>query len=110
MSKEFNFELEEVLGTLSESDKHDWAKSVTRISWNENPTTLDIRRFNFSTNKVGKGISLTDEETDKLVEILLDAGYGDLDMLREKCSHRESRFRPKKKFIIKVGDEDGEVL
>lgn len=110
MSKEFKFEMEEFLGTLSESDKHDWAKSVIRVSWNDNPTTLDIRRFNVSMNNVGKGISLTDEEVDKLVEVLLDAGYGDLDMLREKCSHRESRFRPKKKIIIKVGDDDGTIL
>lgn len=89
---DFSMEIHEFIGVLKESDKHDWCKAVVRISWNNNPTTLDIRNINLSQNKAGKGISLTDEEADRLVEILLDNDYGSLDALTRAIERKKSRF------------------
>ena len=38
---------------------------------------------NKSNDFIGKGISLSDEECDKLVDTLLDRGYGSIDKIKE---------------------------
>lgn len=90
--EEFKMDIEEFIGALKESDKHDWCKAVARISWNENPTTLDIRNINVAKNKAGKGVSLSNEETDRLVDILLDNDYGSLESLTKAINKKKSRF------------------
>jgi hypothetical protein len=90
--EEVNFDVEEIIGTLKESDKHDWAKSVLRISWDSRPATIDIRSFNFNNNKPGKGISLSDEEVDELVNLLVEKDYGSLDILTKAISKKKSRL------------------
>lgn len=90
--EELKFHIEEIIGTLKESDKHDWAKSVVRISWDDRPATVDIRNFNFSNNSPGKGISLSDEETEELVNLLVDKDYGSLDKLKNAIKRKTSRF------------------
>lgn len=89
---EFTMEIEEFIGVIKESDKHDWAKAVARISWNGNPTTLDIRNMNVAQQKASKGISLSDEEADRLVDILLDNDYGSLESLTKAVEKKKSRF------------------
>ncbi len=95
MSKEFSMQVHEFIGVLKENDKHDWCKAVARIQWGDNPTTLDIRNINLSVNRAGKGISLTDEEVDKLVEILLDNDYGTIEALTKALERKKSRFEVK---------------
>jgi len=90
--EELTFEIEEILGTLKESDKHDWAKSVMKISWSDRPATVDIRSFNFSNNRPGKGISLSEEETDSLVNLLLENEYGSLSSLTNAIEKKKSRL------------------
>lgn len=99
MKKDFTMNIEEIVGVLKESDKHDWCKAITRISWGDNPTTLDIRNLNLTKKKAGKGISLTDEEADILTEILLDNDYGSIDALRKALEKRESRLYNKSKVL-----------
>lgn len=67
---DFSMEIEEFVGAIKESDKHDWCKAVARISWNGEPATVDIRNINVAQGKAGKGISLADEDVDRLVDIL----------------------------------------
>ena len=43
---EFKYEITEFIGALKESDSHDWVKAITRISWNDGPSNLDIRNIN----------------------------------------------------------------
>ena len=99
MKKDFTMNIEEIVGVLKESDKHDWCKAITRISWGDNPTTLDIRNLNLTKKKAGKGISLTDEEADILTEILLDNDYGSIDALIKALEKRESRLYNKSKVL-----------
>ena len=90
--KEFTYNIDAYLGSLKESDTHDWTKSVLRISWGDNPTTLDIRNVNMSQKRIGKGISLNNEEADKLVDLLLDCDYGTLGALEEAIKRKKEFF------------------
>jgi len=91
-SGEFKYNIETMLGTLKESDKHDWIKAVMRVAWGDNPTTLDVRSLNPATKFVGKGISLTNEEADKLVDILLQNDYGTLEELEAAVKRKRDIF------------------
>ena len=79
--KEFKSEIVEHIAVLKESERYQ--KEVLRMIWNDNPITVDIRSVDKNSNFVGKGISLSDEECDKLVDILLDRGYGSIDKIKE---------------------------
>ena len=79
--KEFKSEIVRQLGTLKESNNY--SKEVLQMIWGDNPVTLDIRMVNKTNDFVGKGISLSDEECDKLVDILLDEGYGSIEKIKE---------------------------
>lgn len=79
--KEFKSEVIERVATLKESNSY--SKEVLRMIWGDNPITMDIRMVNKTNDFIGKGISLSDDECDKLVDILLDKGYGSLDKIKE---------------------------
>lgn len=68
---DFQYEIKEEIGVLSES-KSGWRKEVNRVSWNGAAPKLDIRDWAPNHEKMGKGITLTAEEVDKLKEILAD--------------------------------------
>lgn len=63
---EFTFEIEEKLLVLSENDKG-WTKELNRVSFNSAPAKYDIRSWSPDHTKMGKGITLTNEEFDVLV-------------------------------------------
>lgn len=109
-NEEFRFEIKEFIGVLKESDKHDWCKAVTKITWNDNPPTIDIRNINMSQNKIGKGISLTDEEADRLVDILLKNDYGSLETLTKALERKKSRFTVLKDFDKSFIDDDSKIV
>ena len=89
-NNEFNYDLIEFLGSLNE--KEGWSKSVVRIAWGENPVTIDVRNMNLVAGRMGKGISLSDEEADKLVDILLDKDYGSMEVLERALNKKRKRF------------------
>ena len=66
---DIKFEIQEELGTLSESPKG-WTKEVNRISWNGAKPKYDIRDWAPNHEKMGKGITLTAEEAELLYKIL----------------------------------------
>lgn len=79
--KDFDNEVIEHIAVLKESDKY--SKEVVRMRWFDNPITMDIRMVNKTNDFIGKGISLSDEECDMLVDILLDRGYGSIEKIKE---------------------------
>ena len=79
--KEFKSEVIERVATLKETNGY--KKEVIRMIWGDNDITMDIRMVNKSNDFIGKGISLSDEECDKLVDVLLDRGYGSIDKIKE---------------------------
>lgn len=84
--------IEEVVGVLKEAETHDWAKVLARVTWNDNPSKLEIRTVNFSKNIIGKGVSLTDEEADRLTDLLIESDYGSVDAMQEAIKRKVSRF------------------
>jgi len=68
MPAEFKYEIVEKIALLSESSKG-WTKELNLISWNDRDPKYDIREWSPDGEKMGKGITLSDEE----VAVLKDA-------------------------------------
>ena len=66
---DIKFEITEHIGTLSEGSKG-WTKEINRVSWNDRDPKIDIREWSPDHTKMGKGITLTDEEAAKLKGLL----------------------------------------
>ena len=66
---EIKYEIIEQLGVLSETEKG-WKKELNLISWNEREPKYDIRDWSENHEKMGKGITLNQEEVSKLRNIL----------------------------------------
>ncbi|BAL61423.1 YdbC family protein [Melissococcus plutonius] len=69
MAKEFSYEILEEITVLSENAKG-WRKELNLISWNERPPKFDIRDWAPNHEKMGKGITLTNEEFDELSKVI----------------------------------------
>ena len=68
---DFNYEIMEELGVLSESETG-WTKELNLVSWNDRPAKFDVRDWSPDHEKMGKGITLSNEEVKALKEILAD--------------------------------------
>lgn len=66
---DIKFEIVEELGIISESSKG-WMKEINLISWNGALPKYDIRDWAPNHEKMGKGITLTSDETESLYKIL----------------------------------------
>jgi hypothetical protein len=66
---DINYEIIKEIGVLSENAKG-WRKELNLISWNDAAPKYDIRDWAPDHAKMGKGITLTREEADKLKSIL----------------------------------------
>ena len=66
---ELKFEITERIGVLSENAKG-WTKELNKVSWNEREPKQDLREWNPDHSRMGKGITLTDEEVETLKAIL----------------------------------------
>ncbi len=66
---DIKFEIVEEIGVLSESSKG-WRKELNLVSWNGAAAKYDIRDWAPNHEKMGKGITLTKEEAEKLKELL----------------------------------------
>ena len=66
---DFQYEIVEELGVLSTSAKG-WTKELNKISWNGGAPKYDIRDWAPEHEKMGKGVTLNDEEFVALKELL----------------------------------------
>lgn len=66
---ELKFEITERIGVLSENAKG-WTKELNKVSWNEREPKYDLREWNPDHSRMGRGITLTDEEVETLKAIL----------------------------------------
>lgn len=66
---QINYEIIENIGVLSESPKG-WTKELNLVSWNNRDSKYDLRDWAPDKEKMGKGITLTKEELEKLKQIL----------------------------------------
>lgn len=63
------FDIVKHYGIIS-SEKNGWKKELNLVSWNGRNPKLDIRDWSPEHEKMGKGITLTEEEAAKLGELL----------------------------------------
>lgn len=66
---DIKYDIVEELGVLSESAKG-WTKELNFISWNGGTPKYDIRDWAPEHEKMGKGVTLSEEEAKKLAELL----------------------------------------
>ncbi|MBE6527735.1 MAG: hypothetical protein E7Z64_00990 [Thermoplasmata archaeon] len=66
---DFKYEVTEKIAVLSESSKG-WTKELNLISWNDREPKYDIREWSPDGSKMGKGITLSDEEVAVLKKAL----------------------------------------
>jgi hypothetical protein len=66
---DITFEIKEPLGVLSESAKG-WKKELNLVSWNGREPKYDIREWDPVHEKMGKGLTFSKEELEKLRDLL----------------------------------------
>ena len=71
---DITFEITKSLGVLSESTRG-WRKELNLVSWNGREPKYDIREWDPAHEKMGKGVTLTEEEL-KTLKALLDEFEG----------------------------------
>lgn len=69
MAAEFKYEITKELGVISENAKG-WRKELNMVSWNDREPKYDIRDWSPDHERMGKGISLTEEELVALAELI----------------------------------------
>ena len=65
MAQDFSYEIVEEIAILSENNKG-WRKELNLVSWNGRPPKFDLRDWAPDHEKMGKGLTLTNEEFEQL--------------------------------------------
>lgn len=81
IDKDFNFVIEEGANT---------SICLRKISWNDRPAKIDIRKYLYKDGeeRLGKGVSLSDDATNELVNVLTQNGYGDTKQILRGIKNR----------------------
>lgn len=66
---DIKYEIIKTVGVLSENSKG-WTKELNLISWNDREPKYDIRDWGPNHEKMGKGVTLSEEEVNKLKNLL----------------------------------------
>ena len=69
MADDFSFQITEKVGEISVS-KTGWTLELNKVSWGGRPAKFDLRSWSPDHQKMGKGVTLTDEEIKKLGKII----------------------------------------
>lgn len=63
------YEIEKTFAVLSTNSKG-WQKELNLVSWNNRPAKYDLREWSPEHDKMGKGVTLTEEEFQALKDAL----------------------------------------
>lgn len=66
---ELKYEITKHIGVLSENSRG-WTKELNMVSWNERDPKYDLREWNPDHTRMGKGITLTEEDVENLRKLL----------------------------------------
>ena len=69
MDREIRFEIVKQLGVIQEYPTG-WRKELNLVAWNGNPAKFDIRDWDPEHEKMGKGVTLTEDELRKLKDLI----------------------------------------
>ena len=67
--EEFSFKIEESVAVISTS-KSGWNLELNKVSWGDRPAKYDLRSWSPDHQKMGKGLTFTEEELKSLKEKL----------------------------------------
>ena len=73
-NNEITFEIMEHIGVLDVIDNREekWTKEVNLVAWNGGKPKIDIRDWNATHERMGRGITLTEEQAMKMTKALVD--------------------------------------
>lgn len=66
---ELKYEITKEIGVLSENAKG-WTKELNMVSWNDREPKYDLREWSPDHSRMGKGITLTEEDIESLRNLL----------------------------------------
>ncbi|MGN0270231.1 MAG: YdbC family protein [Candidatus Weimeria sp.] len=66
---DIKYEIQKEIGVISEGSRG-WTKELNLVSWNGAAPKYDLRDWSPDHEKMGKGVTLTEEEARKLKELL----------------------------------------
>lgn len=66
---DIKYEISKSIGVLSENNKG-WKKELNLVSWNDRPAKYDLREWSSEHDKMGKGLTLSQEELVALKDLL----------------------------------------
>lgn len=66
---DIKYEIKETVGVIAESAKG-WKKELNLISWNGKEAKYDLREWAPDHEKIGKGVTLSNDELKALKELL----------------------------------------
>lgn len=69
MADDFSFSIEKNLGVVSEG-KGGWNLELNLVSWGGRPAKYDLRSWSPDHQKMGKGVTLSQDEIDSLKTLL----------------------------------------
>ena len=69
MADNIQYDIVKHIGILSQSSKG-WTKELNRVSWNGREPKYDLREWAPDHEKMGKGVTLSDQECAQLLELL----------------------------------------
>lgn len=67
---ELKYEITEHIAVLGESSRG-WTKELNKVSWNDYPAKYDIREWAPDHTRMGKGVTLSEEEFENLRRVML---------------------------------------
>ena len=67
---ELKYEITEQIAVLGESPRG-WTKELNKVSWNDYPAKYDIREWSPDHSRMGKSVTLSDEEFENLKKVIL---------------------------------------
>ncbi len=73
-NNEITFEIMEHIGVLDVIDNREekWTREVNLVAWNGDKPKIDIRDWNATHERMGRGITLTEEQSMKLTKALVE--------------------------------------
>lgn len=96
MPTEFKYEVVEHIATLSTSAKG-WTKELNLISWNDREPKYDIREWSPNKEKMGKGVTLSDDEV-----VILRKALDSRDDIKERI-RMEAEQGQERRFCTQCG-------
>ena len=98
-NEKYEYEISEILGVASpQEDLHtDWCMAVikalmTNLEDGSMEDSIDIRTINANTKRCGKGVRLSVEEAHNVADILIQNGYGSMEVLEKEYQRRKSLY------------------